>query len=144
MRRLFATIFLLSACQVETSLTEQELVFRPSCVSESLFGTRVSTSCGGILFARSTSGTLGTAAATVRSRFPNASVAAASNSPRFMGAHQTNGFGGQAELEGFGITYIQFTGVANPVENASGVLSDPNLLFFGCVPLDPVKGLSDG
>jgi hypothetical protein len=134
MRPLFAFVILLSACQTESEVVsvEEELTSWVDCSQfETLVGALTQTSCGGTLRARSVSSNLGLAAASVIAKFPNAAAAASiSASPQYMGAHPTNLVGGQAELEGFGVTFVQEDGFMVPLENASGELDEPNLLFF--------------
>jgi hypothetical protein len=136
MRHFLTVTFLLSSCQVPVEIASiEEEVTSSSWVDCSGFqpivGSLVPTTCGGTLRARSTTSNLGVAAASVIATYPNAAAAAdISASPSYIGTHPTNLLGGQAELAGFGVTFIQEDGFANPVENASGLLDDPNLLFF--------------
>jgi len=95
----------------------------------------VETSCGGTLRVYSESNEYGIAAASVKQRYPNFAAGQAATNPRFVDAHQTgNPFNPHAELAGFGVTMIQIEDGLNlipvPVENASGVLNEPSLLFF--------------
>jgi hypothetical protein len=136
MRYLLISTVLFSSCQVpvEISSIEEEVTSSSwvDCAGfEPIVGSLVTTSCGGTQRARAVSSNLGVAAASVIAAFPTAAAAAdVLASPSYMGAHPTNGLGGQAELEGFGVTFIQEDGFLNPLENASGALDDPNLLFF--------------
>jgi hypothetical protein len=93
-------------------------------------GEQISTPCGGSIFVRR-DGVLNKAATSVKARFSTARLALKSKDPKFFDPH-TTGLG-HAELKGFGVTLIQRDGgigIPQPLENASGDLDDPNLLFF--------------
>ena len=72
----------------------------------------------------------GVAARQVASRYPNFKTARKADDPSFIDSHPSGALAtGHAELKGYGVTMIQGkrSGV---VENASGDLADPSLLFF--------------
>jgi hypothetical protein len=93
-------------------------------------GDRVETPCGGELWVEATDSSLGTAATTVRRKYPNFNLAQKAKNPSFLDAHPSGALAtGHAELKGFGVTMVQGKW-PNPVENATGRLDDPTLLFF--------------
>ena len=68
--------------------------------------------------------------ALVASRYPDFKVARKASNPSFIDAHPSGAFAtGHGELKGYGVTMIQGTR-PDVVENASGDLADPSLLFF--------------
>jgi len=90
----------------------------------------VRTSCGSELWVEATDSDLGTAATTVRRKYPNFNVAQKAKKPSFLDAHPSGALAtGHAELKGFGVTMVQGKW-PDPVDNASGRLDDPTLLFF--------------
>ncbi len=90
----------------------------------------VNTTCGGKVIVQATDSALGAAAAKVAARTPNFNVAQKVKNPAFFDAHPSGALAtGHAELKGFGVTMVQGSW-PKAVENASGDLDDPTLLFF--------------
>ncbi|MFL5353655.1 hypothetical protein [Archangium sp.] len=117
-------------CDEDCDGVDTDCISLPS-VDNPLPGEKISTPCGGSIFVRTKEGALGKAGTGVRARFSNARAALDSKEPKFFDAHTTGV--AHAELEGFGVTLIQRDGgflTPQPLENASGDLDDPNLLFF--------------
>jgi hypothetical protein len=82
------------------------------------------------LWVEATDSDLGSAATTVRRKYPNFNVAQKAKNPSFLDAHPSGALAtGHAELKGFGVTMVQGKW-PDPVDNASGRLDDPTLLFF--------------
>lgn len=90
----------------------------------------VDTPCAGKVIVQATDSPLGLAVAKVAARVPSFNVAQKVKDPSYFDAHPSGmAATSHAELKGFGVTMIQ--GVwPKAVENASGDLSDPTLLFF--------------
>lgn len=90
----------------------------------------VHTPCGGTVHVRASDGVLGRAAAQVASEYPNFNSAQKAKDPHFFDAHPSGAFAQKhTELAGFGVTMVQGKW-PSPVDNASGSLSDPTLLFY--------------
>lgn len=90
----------------------------------------VDTTCGGKVIVQATDSALGIAAARVAARTPNFNVAQKVKNPAYFDAHPSGALAtGHAELKGYGVTMIQGN-FPKAVENASGDLDDPTLLFF--------------
>ncbi|MDH3503824.1 MAG: hypothetical protein OEZ41_14070 [Nitrospirota bacterium] len=90
----------------------------------------VRSSCGGTIHVEAENSTLGQAAKTVTGKYPNFNAAQKAKDPHYFDAHPSGMLAtNHGELQGFGITMIQGKW-PNPVDNASGSLTDPTLLFF--------------
>lgn len=90
----------------------------------------VQTTCGGTVRLEAEDSNLGEAAQIVAATYPHFNAAQKSKNPRYFDAHPSGAFGtGHAELKGFGVTMVQGTR-SSPIDNASGALTDPTLLFF--------------
>jgi hypothetical protein len=90
----------------------------------------VDTKCGGKLGVFASDSSFGLAASRVAARYPSFNVAQKAENPSFFDAHPSGIVAtSHGELKGFGVTMIQGEFPKN-VENASGDLADPTLLFF--------------
>jgi hypothetical protein len=90
----------------------------------------VATSCGGTLEVNGSDTPLGKAAVDVANRYSDFNKAQKAKNPSYFDSHPSGVFAtGHAELSGYGVTMIQGKW-PKPLENASGNLSDPSLLFF--------------
>lgn len=90
----------------------------------------VRTPCGGTIHVRASDGALGIAAAEIAAKYPDFNSAQQAKDPSFFDSHPSGLLATKhAELAGFGVTMIQGK-FPNPVDNASGSLSDPTLLFY--------------
>jgi len=93
-------------------------------------GASVTTPCGGRLTVLAGDSTLGAAALDVARRYPHFNAAQKAKDPEYFDAHPSGALAtGHAELKGFGVTTIQGKW-PKAVDNASGSLDDPTLLFF--------------
>ena len=90
----------------------------------------VDTKCAGKTAVFGSDTPFGVAARLVASRYPDFKTARKASDPSFVDAHPSGAFAtGHGELKGYGVTMIQGKR-SNVVENASGDLADPALLFF--------------
>lgn len=90
----------------------------------------VDSACAGKVGVQANDSVLGVAAGKVAARVPNFNVAQHVKDPSFFDAHPSGAMAtGHGELKGFGITMIQGKW-PRAVDNASGDLADPTLLFF--------------
>jgi hypothetical protein len=79
------------------------------------------------------------AARAVASRYPDFKAARKASNPSFIDAHPSGMLAtGHGELKGYGVTMIQGTR-PDVVENASGDLADPSLLFFEKTSLSEIS-----
>jgi len=96
----------------------------------------VDAKCAGTIGVLGTDTPFGVAARQVATRYPDLKTARKSKDPSFIDSHPTGILAtGHGELKGYGVTMIQGrrSGV---IENASGNLADPSLLFFQKVGKD--------
>jgi hypothetical protein len=98
------------------------------------FGTlptqEVETKCGGRLVVKDKYTPLGAAALDVAKRYPNFNKAQKAKEPSYFDAHPSGALAtSHGELQGFGVTMVQGKW-PKAVDNASGRLKDPTLLFF--------------
>jgi hypothetical protein len=90
----------------------------------------VDATCAGKIVVFASDTPFGVAARQVASRYPDFKTARKAGDPSFVDAHPSGAFAtGHGELKGYGVTMIQGKR-SNVVENASGDLADPSLLFF--------------
>lgn len=90
----------------------------------------VDTKCGGKLGVFASDSPFGLAASRVAARYPSFNVAQKAKNPSFFDAHPSGiAATSHGELKGFGVTMVQGEW-PKAVENASGDLADPTLLFF--------------
>lgn len=91
---------------------------------------RVTTSCGGELWVEATDSPVAVAAGGVRTRYATLNIAQKAKDPSYFDAHPSGvAATGHGELAGFGVTMVQGKR-SEPVDNASGRMDDPTLLFF--------------
>jgi hypothetical protein len=104
---------------------------KPETVSGTSLPTdEVETKCGGRLVVKAGDSPLGVAAVNVAKRYPNFNKAQKAKDPSYFDAHPSGALAtGHGELRGFGVTMIQGKW-PKAVDNASGRLGDPTLLFF--------------
>jgi hypothetical protein len=90
----------------------------------------VDTPCAGKIAVLGSDNRFAVAAREVASRYPDLKTARKATDPSFIDSHPTGALAtGHGELKGYGVTMIQGTR-PDVVENASGDLADPSLLFF--------------
>jgi len=86
--------------------------------------------CGGTVHLEAEDSALASATNMVSSRFPNFNAAQKSKAPHYFDAHPSGSLAtNHGEVKGFGVTMVQGKW-PNPIDNASGSLTDPSLLFF--------------